>query len=41
METEIVNTGPHSVENWLWNRLWICRNTDFGMNERTKERTNE
>jgi len=28
------STRSHSVENWLWQRLWTCRNTDYGMYER-------
>jgi hypothetical protein len=27
------STRSHSVENSLWKRLWICRETDCGMNE--------
>jgi hypothetical protein len=23
----------HSMKNWLWKRLWTCRETDCGMNE--------
>jgi hypothetical protein len=31
LETERGGSRLHSVENTLWNRLWICRKTDYMM----------
>jgi len=33
LETQRRSTRSHSVENSLWKRLWICRETDYGMNK--------
>ena len=35
-QTERARTTSHRLENWLWNRLWTCRKTDYGMNERQR-----
>jgi hypothetical protein len=29
LEIEGGNTRSHSVENWLWKRLWTCCQTDY------------
>jgi len=31
------STRSHSMENWLWKRLWTCRETGCRVNERRKE----
>ena len=38
MEIERGSTRSHTVENWLWKELWICRKTDYG--EQAMLRTN-
>jgi hypothetical protein len=27
LEVKRRSTGSHSMENWLWKRLWTCRKT--------------
>ena len=40
LEIERGSTRPHCAEKWLWKRLWTCRKTDYGRNERMNEYVN-
>jgi hypothetical protein len=33
LEIERGHTSSHSVENWLWKRIWTCRKTGYEMNK--------
>jgi hypothetical protein len=33
MEFESTSAGLLSVEHWVWKSLWMCRKTDYAMNE--------
>jgi hypothetical protein len=35
------STRSHCLENWLWKRLWACRQIDEGKKERMNKCMNE
>ena len=41
LDIEIGSARWHSVQNWLWKRLWACRKADYGMDAWMNERMNE